>query len=137
MLRCLARCRAPFARFMRDTSGASTLEFVLWIPLILVMFATLLDFSHSFTVNSTMWNQARIAARGLSMHELTVAEAEALIRNGLQWTQHDVAISIVEDRDQVSVTLRMPIAQSGVVNVATGTVPGDWVARVAMLREPV
>ena len=66
-----------------------------------------------------------------------MAEAEALIRNGLQWTQHDVAISIVEDRDQVSVTLRMPIAQSGVVNVATGTVPGDWVARVAMLREPV
>ena len=64
MLRCLACCRAPFARFMRDTAGASTLEFVLWIPLILVMFATLLYFSHSFTVNSTMWNQARIAARG-------------------------------------------------------------------------
>lgn len=125
------------SRFAGGEGGAVTVEFVLWMPFVLVLFTGFLDFAHSFTVNSTMWHQTRVAARGLSMHTLTPAQAEQVVRDGLAWIDATPGIDILQTRDTVTIEVRVPFDRSGVVNIANGGMTGDWVTRVTMLREPV
>lgn len=131
------RLRRAVGRFFRETTGAASLELMIWIPLVFGIFVTILDFAHAFTLNSSMWHEARVVARGMSMHELSDAKARQVIRENLAWSRSDYVIEIEEDRRSVYVTIRTPMSTSGVVDFATARLKGDWVARVTVLREPV
>lgn len=133
----MARVLRAWDRFRRETSGAASFEFMIWIPLVFGILVTLLDFAHALTVNSTMWHEARVAARGLSMHALSESTAREDIRAGLAWSGAEYDIDIQSDRTRVFVVVRTPVRSSGLVDFATARLSGDWVARVAILREPV
>jgi len=133
----MLRSAKAVADYLRGTSGAVSLEFAIWVPLVFGIFLTVMDLTHALTVNSTMWHQARVAARGLSMHEISTQEARSLINGGLTWTRSDYVVEIVEDRATVWVSIRTPMKTSGIIDFATARLQGDWVARVEMLREPV
>lgn len=124
-------------RFRRETSGTVSFEFMIWIPLVFGILVTLLDFAHALTVNSTMWHEARTAARGLSMHAMSESTARAHIADALSWSDADYAVDIQRDRTRVYVTIRTPMKTSGLVDFATARLNGDWVARVTVLQEPV
>ncbi|WP_407493191.1 TadE/TadG family type IV pilus assembly protein [Pseudooceanicola sp. MF1-13] len=129
--------RIASKNFLKNESGVVSLEFAIWVPLVFGIFLTVLDFAHAMTVNSTMWHQARIAARGLSMHEISPQDARELINSGLHWTRSDYQIDIVEDRSTVRVSIKTPMKTSGIIDFATAKLSGNWVAEVEILREPV
>lgn len=129
--------RQRVGRFRKDTSGSASLEFMIWIPLVFGITVTLLDFSHAMTVNSTMWHEARVAARGLSMHAMSDEAARSEIVESLSWTGADYIVDIQRDNRRVTVEIRTPMKTSGLVDFATARLTGDWVARVAVLQEPV
>jgi len=124
--------------FLRDEKGNVTIVFVIWFPLFIILFLTILDFAYAFTVNASMWQQTRVAARGLSMHHLDKAEAEQLIRHGLSWSKKDYAVSIIETRHSVSVRVATPANRMGITNTAMEVMGSSrMAASVSMLKEPV
>lgn len=50
-------------RFLRDEHGSVTIEFVLWIPVILVLVAIVIDATTIYVTHTEMWNVARDTAR--------------------------------------------------------------------------
>ena len=133
----MARVLRAFSRFRRETEGTVSFEFMIWIPLVFGLLVTVLDFSHALTVKSSMWHEARVAARGLSMHAMSESAARSHIRDGLAWSAADYTVDIERDRSRVYVTVRTPMKTSGLIDFATARLSGDWVARVMVLAEPV
>ncbi|OWU84502.1 hypothetical protein ATO6_12515 [Oceanicola sp. 22II-s10i] len=124
-------------RFRSDERGAVTIAFALWFPLVAFIFFAILDFAYAFTVNASMWQQTRVAARGMSMFELTESEARHVIQHGLSWSQKDFEVDIASDRRTVTVSVSTPYSKLGITNTAMRMIGGDWVTRVTMLKEPV
>jgi len=137
----LATARDPLVlrgrRFTRSEDGAVTLPFLIWLPLVIFLFFTILDFSYAFTLNASMWQQARVAARGMSMYSLSAPEAEDFIRQGLSWSKKDFDVDIAQDRETVTVTVSPPFAGSGITNTTLSAMPGHWTTHVVMLKEPI
>lgn len=130
----LARASRTFAR---SESGVVTLPFLIWLPMVFFLFLTILDFAYAFTVNASMWQQARVAARGMSMYSITEPEAERYIRHGLSWSKKSFDVEIEQGRETVTVTVSTPFASSGITNTTLRTMSGDWITRVTMLKEPI
>ena len=137
----VAEARDEFVRrkraFARSEDGAVTVPFLIWLPLVIFLFFTILDFSYAFTLNASMWQQARVAARGMSMYSLSEPEAEAYIRKGLSWSKKSFEVEIDQDRETVTVMVSTPFAESGIVNTTLQAMSGTWMARVTMLKEPI
>lgn len=133
----MARVVWALKRFRRETTGTVSFEFMIWIPLVFGIFVTVLDFSHALTVNTSMWHEARVAARGLSMHAVSESTARSQIHDGLAWSGADYTVDIQRDRSRVFVIVRTPMKTSGLVDFATARLNGEWVARVTVLAEPV
>ncbi|MWB77753.1 hypothetical protein GLS40_06930 [Pseudooceanicola sp. 216_PA32_1] len=123
--------------FIRNEEGSVTLEFLLWFPLVVFLFLAILDFAYAFTLNASMWQQTRVAARAMSMHELSKVEAEQFIRDGLSWSGKNFDVNISETKRTVSVSIKTPYEKAGITNTALRMMSGDWESRVTMLREPV
>lgn len=137
----LTGARDDFVRrhsaFVSSEEGAVTLPFLIWLPLVIFLFFMILDFSYAFTVNASMWQQARVAARGMSMYSINAPEAEDFIRKGLSWSKKDFDVEIAQDRETVTVIVSTPFANSGIINSTLNAMPGNWMTRVTMLKEPI
>lgn len=124
-------------KFLRDENGAVTVEFILWFPLVCFLFFAILDFAYAFTVNASMWQQTRVAARGMSLHQLDKTEAKSFILDGLSWSHKDFDVQITETKSSVTVSVTTPYKKAGITNTALRLMDGNWETRVVMLREPV
>lgn len=113
------------------------MAFLIWLPLVIFLFFTILDFAYAFTVNASMWQQSRVAARAMSMYSLSESEAEDFIRHGLSWSKKSFSVDIAQDRETVTVMISTPFAESGIVNTTLSAMSGAWTTRVTMLKEPV
>ncbi|HUF86838.1 MAG TPA: TadE/TadG family type IV pilus assembly protein [Thermohalobaculum sp.] len=64
-------------RFRRDETGSATIEFVLWIPIIVGLLVIVIDVATLYITHSEMWNVARDTARRMvTGNLLTEQEAE-------------------------------------------------------------
>lgn len=68
-------------KFLNDENGAVTVEFVLWVPVFLMLIAAAVDLSTLFMNQSNLWHVTRDAARIVSRHGMTPAEAETYLKN--------------------------------------------------------
>ena len=65
-------------RFTRDETGAMTIEFVLWIPIIVALLTILIDATSLYVTHTEMWKVARDTARRMVTGKVrTEADAEA------------------------------------------------------------
>jgi len=64
------------AAFLRDETGAVTIEFVLWVPIFVGLLVFVTDASIIYLTHSEMWNVARDTTRRMTTEQITtVAEA--------------------------------------------------------------
>ena len=71
--------------FARDTSGNATVEFVIWLPMVLLAFGLTVDVSMIFHSQSQVLRIVQDANRNASIGRLrTAAEAESYIETRLQ-----------------------------------------------------
>jgi Flp pilus assembly protein TadG len=68
----------------RDEGGATAVEFALIAPILLVMFSGIIEGSVLLHTWGNMQNLGRQAARGAAIGEFTQAQAETLVKNGMQ-----------------------------------------------------
>ena len=142
-------------RDFRDDSGATTVEFVLWVPVFMFILMITVDVSLLFLRQSNLWYVARDAARQASLHLIkTDAELIAFAETrgtfgGDRPTAVDPNALLVENthidttNDTVTVVLRVPMADVGIfgilniggkaINVGNS---GNLVAFVKMRLEP-
>jgi Flp pilus assembly protein TadG len=129
--------RGDLGSFRRDETGSTTVEFVLWVPLLvaLLLFAT--DVTLAFMRQSQVWQVSRETARIVSRHGMDKAAAEAFAREigtmGTSVPDVDVAFEGLD----VVVTMSLPSASLTPFNTL-GLLLGDRVTtRVTHTMEPL
>ena len=133
----IERAMVRLRRGGRDERGSATVEFVLWLPFFFTLLAGIADLSFIFTTNASMWDVARDTARRLALHQVTVAEAESFARGAVALGDPSNYVVSVLDGDDVVVEISTTVAEASVFGVYAALMPGDLIARVTMMREPM
>jgi Flp pilus assembly protein TadG len=108
-------------RFLSRDDGSTTIEFVLWLPLLMAVLIVAMDASVLYMRQSNMWQVSRDTARIVSRHGMDEAAAEIYARNEATYSNH-IPMVDVEMTGQF-VTVRMAanlneIAPFGILNFA-------------------
>ncbi len=122
-------------RFIRDERGSATIEFVLWVPVYVIVLVAVTDASILYLSHTEMWNAARDTARRISVGALTAADApdragEMLLLSGRSYT---VAAS---DAGPVIVEISVNVGDASVFGFFKPVLGRQLTARVEMMKEP-
>ncbi len=122
-------------RFIRDQTGTATLEFILWVPVYVILLVAVTDASILYLTHSEMWNTARDSARLISVGAMAAADApdrarEKLVLSGRTYT---VAAS---DTDPVIVEISVNVGDASVFGFFKPVLGRELTAQVEMWKEP-
>ena len=132
-------CGANFHRprvseFLRDEHGSATIEFVLWVPLYVVLLVAVTDASILYLTHTEMWNTARDTARRISVRAMNAADAPGyaggrLLLGGRTYT---VAAS---DADPVIVEISVGVGDASIFGFFKPVLGRQLTARVQIMKE--
>ena len=108
--------RPRLAEFTRGERGSITVEFVIWIPVFLVILGFIADASLMYVMQANMWNVARDAARRMSTGELDKVAAETYAGNQLLYPNKPYTITATKGSDDV-VEISIPIENASIFGV--------------------
>lgn len=90
-------------QLVKDDRGTMTIEFVLWIPIIVGLLVTAIDATTLYVAHTEMWNVARDTARRMvTGRVLTAAEAEAYARGAMNMRSAPYAVEAKYDENNVA-----------------------------------
>jgi len=98
-----------FVQLIRNDRGAVTIEFVLWIPILVALLVTAIDATTLYVTQTEMWKVARDTARRMvTGRVLTESDAEAYAQNAIKLREAPYQVDAVYDKNvavQVTITL--------------------------------
>jgi Flp pilus assembly protein TadG len=124
------------ARFLRDEGGSATIEFVLWVPVFVVLLIATTDATILYLSHTEMWNVSRDIARRIAVGDITADEAvteagkELFLYNRGYRVATDVGIDVV-------VEIQTNVGDASVFGFFKPVLGRELSARVVMRREPV
>lgn len=99
----------PMRRFMRQDDGTATVEFVLWLPVVMLVFGIIVDFSLILGGEAQALRVVQDANRGLSIgHFQTIDEAKAYILAQVQPLSAHASINMTVTNGVILSRLTMP-----------------------------
>lgn len=106
-------------REFNDESGATTVEFVLWVPVFMLILMLTVDVSLLFLRQSNLWQVARDTARQVSIRQLTQIEADTYATQNATFGGDvpDVTVNVDNAAQTVNVQISVPMANVGVFGV--------------------
>ena len=133
-----SRLRSALQNF-RDDSGSTTVEFVLWVPVFLVILALTVDVSLMFLRQSNIWQVARDTARIYSIRQLNEADAEtyAIAHATLGGDVPTVDVIPHLSDEYVQVFISVPISDVGLFGILNIGAGSDLIAVVTHRMEPI
>ena len=116
---------ANLRRFLRNDTGTATVEFVLWLPLVLLIFGTIVDFSLVLSGEAQALRVVQDANRGLSVgHFQTIAAAKSYILTQVASLSSRATIDMTVVNGVIMSRLTLPAADlmatgmySGLINL--------------------
>jgi len=128
--------RLRTSRFLRDECGSATIEFVLWVPVFVVLLIATTDATILYLSHTEMWNVSRDIARRLAVGDITEAQAveEAKKELFLYSRGYTVGTSVGID---VVVEITTNVGDASVFGFFKPVLGRDLSARVVMRREPI
>lgn len=96
-------------RFKKDESGAVTIEFVLWLPMVLLLLLMAVDATFAFIGMGNMWQISRETARVVSRYGMSESEAETWAAQQGTFTKQVPTVDVAFDSGDVVVTMQTPI----------------------------
>ena len=72
-------CRRQFRSALLGEKGSATVEFVMWLPIFLLLFSAVTDVSLLLSMQSRMFDVARDSSRLVSLGRMTEAEADEIV----------------------------------------------------------
>ncbi len=123
-----------FRAFISDDRAMATLEFVLWVPVYVILLVAVTDASVLYLTHTEMWNAARDSARLISVGAMSAADApnrarEQLLLSGRTYT---VAAS---DANPVIVEISVGVGDASIFGFFSPVLGRQLTARVAMMKE--
>lgn len=101
--------KTRLGRLRRDENGAVSVEFVVWLPVLLAVGLMVADASAAFTTQATMWRTAGDLARAVATGRITPAQAEAHIAS----RSFSIQVTPPGNDRIVTVSLSRPYANIG------------------------
>ena len=125
--------------FLRDQRGSQTIQFVLFVPLFMLLLVIVTDASILYLTSSEMENVARDTARRMAAKQLTSeTEAEAYAASQLTMYPNTYALSASYDPNgQMVMVISVPVANAMVFGMFLAPLFDEKLeARVTMRAEP-
>jgi Flp pilus assembly protein TadG len=124
--------------FLRDERGSATIEFVLWVPVFVIILVAATDATILYLHHTEMWNVSRDVARRVAVGDMTEADAAAVVGNEmfLYSSAYTVSTSNPTDLD-VSIQIQTSIADASVFGFFKPVLGRFLTATVTMRREPI
>jgi Flp pilus assembly protein TadG len=116
LLRKLFRRRARGTGFGAGERGSVTVEFVLWMPVFLVILGFIADATMLYLMQADMWNVARDTVRRMTTGELNAADAKSYAATALLYPNKPYTITATSGSDDV-VEIQLPVQQASVFGV--------------------
>lgn len=122
--------------FRRDETGSATIEFVLWVPIIVAVLTIVIDATTVYITHSEMWNVARDTARQIVSGTIT-SEAQAIQHVDESTRLRDFTYYVDANYDgtgPVEVIVRLPLENISILGYGSPLtlVIGTLTARVEM-----
>ena len=137
------QCRASMNRlsvyqFLRDEQGSATIEFVLWVPVFVVLLVATVDATILYLHHTEMWNVSRDVARRVAVGDMAEGDIVNVVQNELflYSDAYTVATSDPTDLDVV-IAIQTSIADASVFGFFKPVLGENLVAMVTMRREPI
>ncbi len=127
-----------FSRFRRDEGATVTVEFVIWLPLFIIILFLIVEVSLLFLTQSSMWNVARDTARRISTHEFTQASAVTHATGAMTFGGHPYTIAADAIGPEVSVTISTSVGDVLLFSYSpmAAFAGSQLVAKVTLREEP-
>ena len=122
--------------FRRSEDGGVTIEFVLWLPLLVSLFLIATDATVAFMRQSQMWQVSRDTARIVSRYGMTEAAAENYAIQNAAFGTTVPEVDVETNGTEVTVAIVTPanaMTVFGTLNFALGT---NITTRVVHAMEP-
>lgn len=127
-----------FAGFAGDDRGSVTVEFVLWIPVFVIIMFLVIDVSMLFLTQANMWAVARDTTRRVATHEFNEEQAEAYATSNASWGAQSYNVVVDDEGPEVSTSITISVADAALFDLlgAANAVGGNIQARVVQRLEP-
>jgi Flp pilus assembly protein TadG len=125
-------------RFVRDERGSATIEFVLWVPVFVILLVATTDASILYLHHTEMWNVSRDVARRVSVGDMTEAQAADKVQSEmfLSTNAYTVETSNPAELD-VWIKITTSVRDASVFGFFEPVLGRSLVAEVTMRREPI
>ena len=132
----MASIKSAISRFAKDESAAVTVEFVLWVPVFVLILAITVDASVLFLTQANLWSIARDTTRQMSAG---IPKEDALVnaraRMAASWSQ-DTTVVLSTDADLAKATFTVAIADVSPFNIVSAFTSGNIVVHIEQHLEP-
>lgn len=125
-------------QFLRDEHGSATIEFVLWVPVFVILLVATTDATILYLHHTEMWNVSRDVARRVAVGDLTEADAATVVQNEmfLYSSAYTVATSDPSELN-VQIMIQTSIGDASVFGFFKPVLGRYLTASVIMRREPI
>lgn len=125
-------------RFMRDERGSATIEFVLWVPVFVILLVATTDASILYLHHTEMWNVSRDVARRVSVGDMTEAQAATTVQNEMFLSTNAYTVE-TSDPAELDVVIRITtsVRDASVFGFFKPVLGRFLTAEVTMRREPI
>lgn len=124
--------------FLRDERAAATIEFVLWVPVIVFILLAAVDATILYLHHTEMWNVARDVARRVSVGEITEDDAVDAIKEGLYLRSDSYFVQTSDPKSiDVQIYIQTPVIEASVFGIFQPILGNQIHAYVRTRREPI
>lgn len=119
----MKKLRNLFGAWLRNESGSTTVEFVLWVPVSMASLVLIVDASLMLMEQTHMWRVASETSRQVSVGALTIADAPAYAK-ARALNNHDYLAEVTSNGSDASTVISVPFSEvgiSGAFDVFTGS----------------
>ncbi len=126
------------SQFLRDEHGSATIEFVLWVPIFVVILVAATDATILYLHHTEMWNVSRDVARRVAVGDMTEADAAAAVQNEMFLYSRAYTVSTSNPADlDVKIMIRTSVRDASVFGFFEPVLDRYLTAMVTMRREPI
>ncbi|MEM8789424.1 MAG: TadE/TadG family type IV pilus assembly protein [Pseudomonadota bacterium] len=120
-------------KFLKSEDGGSTLEFVIWMPVFVMILTLIVDVSTLAMTQAHMWRVASDTTRHVALGSKDLAQAADYARDQARAGQ-SYAVSFADDGTTVSTVITVPVADAAMMS-ATKLLDFDLSVRVSHRKE--
>ena len=126
------------AQFLRDDHGSATIEFVLWVPIFVVILVAATDATVLYLHHTEMWNVSRDVARRVAVGDMTEAEAVNVVQNEMYLYSRAYTVSTSDPTElDVKIMIQTSVRDASVFGFFEPVLDRYLTAMVTMRREPI